>query len=141
VRKYPVVLVLFAFVVTVSGCASGSNTSDTCNMAGFIATQHAHANRAEVTLCGIAAHVRSVRRTRSGAHRVFEVNVGRANEVEIDANVDVMGNFPIHTGDKVVVRGEYYYDGDGREGVHWTHHAIGGPHQPGFIVVNGQRYQ
>lgn len=136
-------LIVLALLVAsvVAGCSSAQSDSGPCNLSGFLATQHAHADRSEVTLCGTAERVRTIRVTRSGAHRVFSVNVGHANSIEVDANIDVMGRFPIHTGDNVTVRGEYYYDPGGREGVHWTHHATSGRHAPGFIDVNGHRYQ
>jgi Protein of unknown function (DUF3465) len=139
-RRWPLTLALLV-ALGAAACSSSASDSGACNMSGFLATQHAHANRAEVTLCGTAERVRTIRVTRSGAHRAFDVNLGRANSIEVDANVDVMGRFPIHTGDTVTVRGEYYYDNGGREGVHWTHHATSGNHASGFIDVNGHRYQ
>lgn len=112
-----------------------------CNNAGFLATQHAHANRAEVTFCGIVVRVRPPRRTRSGVHRAIVVDAGHHDPIEIDANLDEMGNFPVRAGESAVVRGEYYYDEDGREGVHWTHHTDRGSHPPGYLILNGTTYQ
>ena len=114
--------------------------SEACNNAGYLAVEHAHANRAEVTLCGVVTRVRPARRTRSGEHRVFVVNVDRGGPITIDANLDVMGNFPIHTGESTTIRGEYYYDNNGREGVHWTHHTDRGSHPAGFVILDGTRY-
>ena len=56
-----------------AGCAS--NAPATCDDAGFVAAQRARA-AAEVTLCGIVVQVRTPRRTRSGVHRYFVVDVG-----------------------------------------------------------------
>jgi hypothetical protein len=111
-----------------------------CNNAGFLAVQHAHVNHAEVTLCGTVVRVRAPKRTRSGVHRYIFVDVGHNDRIEIDANLDEMGNFPIGVGDRAIVRGEYYYDEDGREGVHWTHHTDRGSHPGGYITVNGKTY-
>lgn len=111
-----------------------------CNLSGFLAAQHAHANHAEVTLCGTVTRLRTPRRTRSGLHRLFYVDVGRRNRVEIDANLDVMGDFPIANGEPVLVRGEYYYDRNGRDGVHWTHHTDRGSHPAGYITLEGKTY-
>ena len=112
-----------------------------CNNAGFLAVQHAHVNHAEVTFCGTVVKLRGPKRTRSGVHRYVFVDVGHNNPIEIDANVDEMGAFPVSVGDSAVVRGEYYYDEDGREGVHWTHHTDHGSHPPGFLTLNGTTYQ
>jgi hypothetical protein len=74
-------------------------------------------------------------------HRIFFVDVGSGDVIAIDANVDVMGEFPIRPGEQTTVRGEYYYDPDGREGVHWTHHTDRGPHPGGYVILNGLRYE
>ncbi len=120
--------------------ASASGSAAGCNLANFLAVQHAHVNHAEVTLCGTVERVRAPRRSRNGVHRVFIVDVGHGDTIAIDANLDVMGNFPIHTGEATTIRGEYYYDNDGREGVHWTHHTGRGPHPAGYVILDGTRY-
>ena len=112
-----------------------------CDLSNFLAVQHAHVNHAEVTLCGTIGRVRPARETRSGRHRTFFVDLGSGNRIEIDANLDVLGDVPIATGESAVVRGEYYYDRGGREGVHWTHRTARGSHPPGYLIVNGVRYE
>jgi hypothetical protein len=112
-----------------------------CNNANFLAVQHAHVNHAEVTLCGTVARTRAPKRTRSGVHRYIFIDVPGGERIEIDANLDEMGNFPVRPGDAAEVRGEYYYDRNGREGVHWTHHTGRGSHPPGYITLNGTTYQ
>jgi hypothetical protein len=118
-----------------------ADNASLCNNAGFLATQHAHANRAEVTFCGTVVRLRPAKHTRSGWHRYIYVDVGHDDRIEIDANLDEMGNFPVTVGEQAVVRGEYYYDEDGREGVHWTHHTDRGSHPPGYMILNGTTYQ
>lgn len=112
-----------------------------CNNAGFLAVQHAHANHAEVTFCGTVVRLRPAKHTRSGWHRYIYVDVGHGDRIEIDANLDEMGNVPVAVGERAVVRGEYYYDEDGREGVHWTHHTDRGSHPSGYLILNGTTYQ
>jgi hypothetical protein len=121
--------------------AATSASTEPCDNSGFLATEHAHANHAEVTFCGTVTRVRELRRTRSGVHRIFTVDIDGGVRIEIDANVDEMGDFPIHPGEAATIRGEYYYDDDGREGVHWTHHTDHGPHPPGFVILDGTRYE
>jgi hypothetical protein len=131
-------LLLLALFCSTVPAAAQDDTS--CNNAGFLAVQHAHANHAEVTFCGTVVRLRPARHTRSGWHRYIFVDVGRSNRIEIDANLDEMGNFPVSVGERAIVRGEYYYDANGREGVHWTHHTGRGAHPPGYLILNGTRY-
>ncbi len=147
VKKSPpmklLVGVFGAFLVAIGpvgwGPASAAEPA-ACNNAGFLAAQHAHVNHAEVTFCGTIARLKAPKHTRSGWHRYIYVDVGHGNVIEIDANLDEMGNFPVSVGEPAVVRGEYYYDADGREGVHWTHHTDRGPHPPGYLILNGTTY-
>jgi hypothetical protein len=132
-------------IAALSGAGLGTipavaDDTSACNNAGFLAAQHAHANHAEVTFCGTVVRLRAARHTRSGWHRYIFVDVGRGDRIEIDANLDEMGNFPVTVGEHAVVRGEYYYDPDGREGVHWTHHTDRGSHPPGYLILDGTTY-
>jgi len=124
-----------------AACAAPAPTSDRCDPASFRAVALAHAEGAEVTLCGPVVRVGRLRRSRSGTHRVFIVDVGSHDRVAIDANVDIMGNFPIRNGEYAVVHGEYYYDGPGRDGVHWTHRTDRGNHPPGYVTLDGVTYR
>jgi hypothetical protein len=127
-------------LAVLSGCGPAHATVAACDDAAFLAAQRARATATEVTICGTVVHVRPTRRTLSGRHRYFYVDVGNGDRIEIDANLDEMGNFPVHSGEQAVVRGEYYADPDGREGVHWTHHTDRGGHPPGFVTLNGTTY-
>jgi hypothetical protein len=135
-------VVLYTCLISVAGLFSGPAAADdaACNNAGFLATQHAHANHAEVTFCGTVVRLRPAKHTRSGWHRYIYVDVGHNNAIEIDANLDEMRNFPVTVGEHAIVRGEYYYDGGSREGVHWTHHTGRGGHPPGYLILNGTTY-
>ena len=137
------VALVAAVILNVAGLWAGPAAADdasSCNNAGFLAAQHAHANHAEVTFCGKVVRLRAARYTRSGWHRYIFVDVGHNDSIEIDANLDEMGNFPVTVGEHAVVRGEYYYDESGREGVHWTHHTDRGSHPPGYLILNGTTY-
>jgi hypothetical protein len=123
------------------GVANAAGDPGACNNAGFLAAQYAHVNHAEVTFCGTVVRLRAAKHTRSGWHRYIYVDAGNHDSIEIDANLDEMGNFPVKVGDQAVVRGEYYYDPDGREGVHWTHHTDRGSHPPGYLILNGTTYR
>jgi hypothetical protein len=135
---------LLAFAVASCACHEGvaaASAGAPCDLSGFLAVQHAHVNHAEVTFCGTVVRLRPARHTRSGWHRSIYVDVGHGDRIEIDANLDVMGDFPLRVGEYAVVRGEYYYDPDGREGVHWTHRTDYGPHPPGYLILDGTTYR
>jgi hypothetical protein len=129
----------WAALLALTGCLHVPAALDpaTCDPASFPAGQRAHAQRAEVTLCGTVVRVRPAHRSRSGWHRSFEVDVGGGDDIDIDANLDVMGDFPVRAGERAVVRGEYYEDSDGREGVHWTHRTDRGSHPAGYVILDG----
>src|ERR1700733_6468835 len=110
------------------GDPTGAGGAAACDNSGFLAAQHAHVNHAEVTFCGTVVRLRPAKHTRSGWHRYVYVDAGHHDVIEIDANLDEMGNFPVSDGEQAIVRGEYYYDSDGREGVHWTHRTDRGSH-------------
>jgi hypothetical protein len=124
-----------------AACAPAASPGDRCDPAAFRAVAATRPGRSEVTLCGTVVSVSRIRRSRSGAHRVFVVDVGGNDRVQVDANVDIMGNFPIRTGEYAVVRGEYYYDAPSREGVHWTHRTDRGNHPAGFVTLDGVTYR
>jgi hypothetical protein len=112
-----------------------------CDNAGLVAAQRAHVRTAEVTFCGTVVRLRAPRETRSGRHRTIYVDAGQGDRIEIDANLDEMGDFPVTVGERAIVRGEFYDDADGREGVHWTHHTDRGPHPAGYIILDGTTYR
>jgi hypothetical protein len=132
-------LAQLALLAALAGCASAAGPG-ACNNAGLLAAQQAHANDAEVTFCGAVVRLRPAKHTRSGWHRYIYVDAGHGDVIEIDANLDEMGNFPVTRGEQAVVHGEYYYDPDGHEGVHWTHHTDRGAHPPGYLILNGTTY-
>ena len=59
--------------------------------------------------------------------------------VRVEANTDFTGTFPIATGDKAIVKGEYEYYPRGGV-IHWTHRDPRNRHEGGFITVAGKTY-
>jgi hypothetical protein len=64
---------------------------------------------------------------------------GHGLTVRVEDNVDLTGPIPLAPGDAVTVRGEYEYDRRGGV-IHWTHRDPRGRHPPGYVDVNGERY-
>jgi hypothetical protein len=127
-----------ALAVLVVACTPAATP---CDPAAFHAIRLARAAHQEVTICGRVLGVGRIHRSRSGLHRAFTVDVGDREAVEVDANLDVMGIFPIRRGEAAVIRGEYYADPRGRDGLHWTHRTDRGFHPPGFVTLDGVTYR
>lgn len=122
-----------------------------CDNRDFIAKQQAFENggpKADVPvhLCGtVVAISPRAKRTRSGWHGYFYVAVAPNISIRIVSGLDEM-NAPawpwVNKGDQVEVVGRYYYDSLRRQGVDWTHHGTGWSwHVPGYVTVNGKRYE
>ncbi|MCT6854971.1 MULTISPECIES: DUF3465 domain-containing protein [Bombella] len=96
-------------------------------------------------ICGTVVHVYRARQSRSGQHGYFLMSVAGGTPLRIVSNLDEMRApaWPwVKVGDHVEVQGRYYYDGPSRQGLDWTHHGTSRQWPwPGFVSVNGQRYQ
>jgi len=122
----------------------------TCDDARFLADRHqfqAGNGGADLPehVCGTVTRVNRARHTRSGNHGYFMVNVGKNVWVKIVSDLDEMDapQWPwVKTGDGVDVVGRYYYDNPHSQGIDWTHHGVGRSWSvPGYVVVNGTKYQ
>ena len=60
--------------------------------------------------------------------------------LEIIDNVDLAPRVPVHTGDRIEVRGEMVHDPGKPPIVHWTHHDPAHNHPDGFIRFQGKVY-
>lgn len=98
-----------------------------------------------VDVCGMVTAVLPEKKTRSGHHGYFYVQVASGDTIEIVSDLDQM-NAPrwpwVVVGSTVYVQGRYYYDNDASQGIDWTHHGSSRswPHV-GYVVVNGSKYQ
>ncbi|WP_245825216.1 hypothetical protein [Neoasaia chiangmaiensis] len=97
-------------------------------------------------ICGrVVAVAPMARRTRSGLHSFFYVDVGQGVSIRIVSDLDRM-NAPawpwVRKGDEVDIIGRYYYDNLRRQGIDWTHHGVGRHWDtPGNVIVNGTKFQ
>ncbi|QDH14392.1 DUF3465 domain-containing protein [Formicincola oecophyllae] len=106
--------------------------------------RHPHFNHPE-HVCGVVMKTWRARRTRSGWHGYFLLNIGNAAPVRIVVNLGEMQphlHWPwVQPGDSVEVEGRYYFDSKRRQGIDWTHEGSSRrwPYT-GFVIVNGQRF-
>ena len=76
-----------------------------------------------------------------GEHEHLSVRAQTGETLEIDHNTSLAPWVPVHSGDHVVIAGEFY-DDSGLEGVHCTHaHTSSGCPTPGFIEFQGRYYE
>ncbi|MGH7867065.1 MAG: DUF3465 domain-containing protein [Candidatus Dormibacteraceae bacterium] len=70
----------------------------------------------------------------------FLVRTKSGDLLEIDHNVDLAEQIPLHSGDQLLIHGQLYLDPE-MGGVHCTHqHTSRGCPQPGFILFHGHTY-
>ena len=96
-------------------------------------------------VCGIVTAVLPEKKTRSGHHGYFYVQVAPGSVIEIVSDLDQMTapKWPwVAVGDSATVRGRYYYDNDTSQGIDWTHHGTSRswPYA-GYVVINGKQYK
>lgn len=144
---------LLAFAAACSGGGSGATTSPSptptgaptagayaCNNAQFTTYQSEFAAgtvRADepVDVCGAVTNVLAKKKTSSGAHGYFYVEMPSGYKIEIVSNLDAMAEastddppttWPwVAVGDYVYVQGRYYYDNSSRQGIDWTEDDTG----------------
>ena len=93
-------------------------------------------------MCGNVAQVLPERTTASGRHKYFFITVDPAGDtIEIVTNVEVTGEFDVRVGALANVRGRYYRDSIGTQGIDWTHHNDAGASwpYPGYVQLDGGR--
>lgn len=121
-----------------------------CDNGHFLAVQQQFEDGAQrgdqpVHVCGRVVAVSRARHTRSGWHGYFYLDVGSGVSIRIVSDLDRM-NAPawpwVARGDMADVVGRYYYDNPRSQGIDWTHHGTGRNWaMPGYVTVNGNRYQ
>lgn len=127
-----------------------ATTTYPCNDAQFLQDQQAFEN-GQITadqlenVCGIVTAVLPEKKTSSGHHGYFYVQVASGVVIEIVSDLDQMSapKWPwVAVGDTTYVRGRYYYDNMDSQGIDWTHHGTSSswPYA-GYVVVNGTKYQ
>lgn len=129
---------------------SGRYLTHLCRNTQFLEDQQAFENGQIVAdqpedICGKVVSVLPEKKTRSGNHGYFYIEVAPGVDIEIVSDLDQM-NAPqwpwVSVGDTTYVQGRYYFDNMDSQGVDWTHHGTSKswPHA-GYVVVNGKEYQ
>jgi hypothetical protein len=126
---------LSALLFLLVGCAPKPNDNALC--ADYRLAQ----SHAEVLVNGNVAAFLGIHNGYSGLHEQFLMHLrsGCSLTVRVAVNVAFTGPIPLHTGEAVVVRGEYEY-GSGGGVIHWTHRAGRSHHQSGYVIAGNRFY-
>ena len=78
----------------------------------------------------------------SGDHERFHVKASTGEVLEVDHNIKLAAEVPVHAGDTIVIHGQLYIDPGPSVGVHCTHaHTSSGCPNPGWIMFGGNYYE
>jgi hypothetical protein len=121
-----------------ASCAAPSQSADNGAVCGAYQSARSHV---EVVAGGNVTRVLGTQPGVSSAHEGFLMRLNSSCDVTIrvEANIDFTGQFPLVTGDAVVVKGEYEYYPRGGV-IHWTHRDPRGRHEGGYIQTGGKIY-
>lgn len=73
-------------------------------------------------------------------HQKFLVRINPKQTLLFAHNIDLAERLPVQIGDTVSFNGEYVYNPKGGV-VHWTHLDPQGRHAPGWVMLQGKKYQ
>lgn len=124
-------------IAVCAGCAATQNPDD----AAVCSAYDAGRSHAEVVADGTIDRVLGVQAGRVSPHEGFLLRLGSGCDliVRVEVNTDFTGEFPLHTGEHVLVKGEYEYYSRGGV-IHWTHRDPRGRHENGYIQAGGTLY-
>jgi hypothetical protein len=129
---------LLAALLLPAACAPPAQSADNAVVCSAF---HGASSRVEVVAGGTVTRVLGTKPGVSSPHEGFLMRLNSSCDVTIrvEANVDFTGQFPLNTGDAVVVKGEYEYYPRGGV-IHWTHRDPRGRHEGGYIQTAGKIY-
>lgn len=137
----------FAVAPAIAQAADGEcdNAKFQTDQAGFLQTGPTRADLPEHVCGKVLSLTTRARHTHSGVHGYFIMQLAPGQAIRIVSDLDRM-NAPawpwVKPGDQVEVVGRYYFDSARSQGIDWTHHGTGRHWAtPGYVIVNGTRYE
>ncbi len=130
-----------------------SSSAYPCNNQQFLTYQSEFASGSItadqfVDVCGSVTQVLPAKKTTSGNHGYFYVQMPSGYQIEIVSNLDAMAQAPtnkppstwpwVSVGQYVYVQGRYYYDSSSSQGIDWTEDDTSSswPHVGWVVVCN-----
>jgi hypothetical protein len=131
-------LAFWPAALLLAACAAPVQSADNAAVCSAYQSARSHA---EVVAGGTVTRLLGTKPGVSSPHEGFlmRLNSNCDVTVRVEANVDFTGQFPLKTGDSVVVKGEYEYYPRGGV-IHWTHRDPRGRHEGGYIQAGGTIY-
>jgi hypothetical protein len=125
------------YAALLGGCASAQSPDDPALCAAYSSGR----SHVEVVADGTVTRVLGVQQGRVSPHEGFLLRIGSGCDlvVRVEANTDFTGSFPLASGQRVVVKGEYEYYPLGGV-IHWTHRDPRARHEGGYIEAGGRTY-
>lgn len=140
---------LLSFVFLLSACEAA--TSPPSAVSQFTTSKAENANASveaafakklsDVQVSGNGVVTKLLGDDNKGArHQKFLVRINAQQTLLFAHNIDLADRLPLKVGDTVSFNGEYVYNPKGGI-VHWTHLDPQGTHTPGWIMLQGKKYQ
>jgi hypothetical protein len=136
---------------TAAPTATPTAAAFTCNNAQFTTYQNEFAAGSIsadqfVDICGAVTQVLAKKKTSSGTHGYFYIEMPSGYQIEIVSNLDAMAEAPtddppatwpwVAVGQYAYVQGRYYYDSSSSQGVDWTEDDTDGSwSHVGYVAV------
>jgi hypothetical protein len=136
VRRFLLILSLGVAAASCAGKPEKPDNSLVC------ATFSGQGSKQEVLAQGEIVDMLGMQTGPSGEHEGFLLKLTGDCDllVRVETNVGITGPVPLHSGETVVVKGEYEYEAAGGV-IHWTHHDPEGRHVAGYVLAAGKLYQ
>ena len=128
-----------AIAFACAGCAPGATTLAQAETACQSNPSSWHHVEVYVP-SAVVVRVLGVRDSASGMHEGFTFVSGGGDRRQflVEDNTGITGPIPLRRGDRISLLGQFECNDDV---IHWTHHDPSGRHAPGYIEVDGKRYQ
>lgn len=98
-----------------------------------------HRDHFEATIHGDVVRVLPDGNGEHGPHQRFLVRIDEGQTILVAHNLTLAGRLPLHRGQPVEAHGEFIWSERGGV-LHYTHHDPRGHHAPGWVTVEGRRY-
>jgi hypothetical protein len=121
-----------------AGCAGQPEPPDNAQICTL---NREGASHAEVLAQGSIVTLLGTHAGPNGDHEGFFLKLSDRCDLvlRVETNVDLTGPVPLHTGETVIVKGEYETDPSGGV-IHWTHRDPRGRHINGYVQADGKTY-
>lgn len=140
---------LLGFTFLLNGCNAPSSASTPVSLLSSSLAENANASveaaylkkQSDIQVSGQGVVAKLLPDDNQGArHQKFLVRINARQTLLFAHNIDLAERLPVQIGDTLSFNGEYVYNPKGGV-VHWTHLDPQGRHAPGWVMLQGKKYQ